>query len=401
MGKNTNQIATFSNLYSIGYRMPSSYSSSQCVTYDDLKSLNNSTKRMNRVYNAGLSYSYFNGNSTMYSYITVNANSGVAEYGSTNQSIVHVENTSGEGPIRYITLYTFTSSAGVTSGTMYLPSMSLYLTLRANASSIPTGTIHYQLAIKVGAANGGYICSTGWSYRTISAVTETYLSYTNYGSFSGMSGLPGGTTYYVVLEYYTTLSSYYYYGVQVSFTRSYLSSSSYIRYYLGTKCVPWNRIVGYNGQVPPSSPTSTTGARLPVYCYIAEDVTGKSKANTISFYYNYQLSGSTTWNTLETGRIDLGSDGKVDGSSSGTCYVLLNPRPSSGTVTNDYFAVKCYECGGNQTWSYKIEYNEVVPSSWTGAGKGVSLRVNWESSAYLGSYNDTLRQVTGVYFYID
>lgn len=401
MGKNRNQIATFSNLYSIGYRMPASYSSSQCVTYDDLKSLNNSSTRTNKVYNAGISYSYLNGNSTTYSYITVNTNSGVADYGSTNQSIVHLENTSGQGPTRYITLYTFTSSAGVTSGTIYLPGMSLYITLKAAASSIPTGTIYYRVAVKVGSATGGYICSPGWSSRTISATTEAYLSYTSPSSFSGMSGSAGGTTYYVVLEYYTNLSSYYYYGVQISFTKGSLSSSSYVRYYLGTKCVPWNRIVGYNGQIPPSSPTSTTGARLPVYCYIEEHVTGKTKANTISFYYYYQLSGSTTWNVLETGRISLGSGGKVDGSASGTCNVLLNPKPSSGTVTKDYLAVKCYECGSNQSWSRKIEYNGSVPSSWTSVGKGATLTITFGSdSAYLGSYNDTLRQVTGVYFYV-
>lgn len=403
MGKNASQIATFSNLYSIGYRMPASYSSSQCVTYDDLKTLNNSSTRTNKVYNALISYSLFKGNTTSYNYITVNTNSGVAEYGTTNQSIVHLENTSGQGPTRYITLYTFPSVVGVSgSGTIYLPSMSLYITLKAAASSIPTGTIYYRVVVKVGSATGGYICTTGWSSRTISATTDAYLSYTTPSSFSGMTSTAGGTTYYVVLEFYTNLSSYYYYGVQVSFKRSSLTSSSSIRYYLGTKCVPWNRIVGCNGQVPPSSPTSTTGARLPVYCYIEEHVSGKTKANTISFYYYYQLSGSTTWNSLETGRINLGSDGKVDGSASGTCYVLLNPKPSSGTVTSDYIVVKCYECGSNQTWYSKEEYNGVVPSSWNQAsGKGVSLSITWASQAKLGRYNETLRNLTGVHFYID
>jgi hypothetical protein len=40
MGKNTDQIATFVDLYSIGYRVSSGKeTSTECVTYDDLRSM--------------------------------------------------------------------------------------------------------------------------------------------------------------------------------------------------------------------------------------------------------------------------------------------------------------------------------------------------------------------------
>lgn len=54
MGKITNQIATFADLYSIGYRVPSGRETSKkCVTYGDLRT----TTDMNNVV---LYHSYYN-----------------------------------------------------------------------------------------------------------------------------------------------------------------------------------------------------------------------------------------------------------------------------------------------------------------------------------------------------
>lgn len=402
MGKNTNQITTWADLTSIGYRLPDGISdySKECVTYGDLMTMHTASSRLYKTYNAKLDYSYYGGSQNFT--ISVPTTSQVGQTG--NSSIVQRISTSGTSATQYYTLYTFTSKTGLSSGTIYLPNMYLYVTLAPTSGSgtIPTGTLYYRITVKVGSPSGGYIANTSYTSRAISATTQTQIFYEMPSSFSGMSGIDGATTYYVVLEWYTNLTNYAYYGLNVSFHRSSLSSSSYVKFYSSQKCVPWNRIVGYNGQIPPSTPTSTTGARVPVHCYIEEHVSGKTKANTVSFYYCYQLSGSTTWNQLETGRINLGSDGKVDGSASGTCYVLVNPKPSSGTVVSDYLIVKCYECGGNQTWKYKSEYNGSTPTSWTaGSNKAATFGVTWVNSASLGSYNNTIRQLTGMYFYID
>ena len=49
MGKNTNQIATFADLQSIGYRIPSTITdTNHCVTYNDFTIMNNTTNLANK-----------------------------------------------------------------------------------------------------------------------------------------------------------------------------------------------------------------------------------------------------------------------------------------------------------------------------------------------------------------
>jgi hypothetical protein len=57
MGKNTDQIATFADLYSIGYRVPSGKKDSiECITYADLRT-------MSEMNNVVLYHSYYNNES--------------------------------------------------------------------------------------------------------------------------------------------------------------------------------------------------------------------------------------------------------------------------------------------------------------------------------------------------
>lgn len=154
------------------------------------------------------------------------------------------------------------------------------------------------------------------------------------------------------------------------------------------KCVKWDDIMANHN------------ATIPIYCSITEHVTGKTQASTIIFYYNYKTSGSSTWNSVETGRMELGSGGKVDGSASGVCYVKVNPSVS-GTVTDDYLTVWCGTTGASRRYSCSYTTTTDTDYHYTTdiSGKSVTYQPRYGTSGR--RYAPALAWTYGIYFTIN
>jgi hypothetical protein len=162
-----------------------------------------------------------------------------------------------------------------------------------------------------------------------------------------------------------------------------------------SKCVKWDLVPARNGQNPASyTNTSNAGVRVPVYCYLLEKVTGSTRANTFTFYYNYLLSGQTTWQKVVTGQIVLNSGNNISGDAEGVCYVLVNPYVSSN-VTRDYLSVTCGTTNSKRLWYSDNIYADTGSSgSWGNTGQNAtSYSMSMERD---GSYNAGLQRLIGV-----
>lgn len=169
------------------------------------------------------------------------------------------------------------------------------------------------------------------------------------------------------------------------------------------KTIKWSDIPGASRQVITTSNGVTNAYELAhntCSIYIEEHVTGKTDANTINFYYNYQLSGSATWYKLLVDTNNLGANGQIENSSVGVGFLVLNPYVN-GTVVSDYLSITCGTTSKNQTWKYKLGYGS-EPSSWiTYSGNNAkSCTLEIGKQAGILNYTKTIKTLTHAYFYL-
>lgn len=383
MGKVTNQIATWGDLESIGYRIPLNSNLVKGVTYQDLENLQNASNIKYTTKSCYINPSKFSGT------YSITYNSNVKEYGSTTAPIPQSMSNMAS-----FNLGTFKIPSGFAYGECYLPISSVYILLTSNYTGTWSGTFQVRLVIKN--AIGDLVYESGWNSLLLNAYVNTGNFYSwvpnsaHQGSFSGDSN----EDYYIDIECKTTstLASRGLF-VQIYYTKN----SSNITFYAPYKYVKWSEIRGNSGQTYGNS----NNASLPIECFISESVTGKTQANTITFYYSYKLSGQTSWTDYTVGTVTLGSDGKVDGSASKTANIMLNPKVS-GTVIADYLKIKCGTAGGNQPWKYKYNTINTTAQSWTAiSGERDTATLEFgKSDNVTGMYNEWLRVLTGVYFHV-
>ena len=383
MGKATNQIATWGDLESIGYRIPANSNLVKGVTYQDLANLQNASN-----INYTTKSCYINPSKFSSTYpITYNSN--VKEYGSTAAPIPQFMSTMAS-----FNLGSFKIPSGFSYGKCYLPISSVYLLLTSNYTGTWSGDLQVRLVIKNAA--GDVVDAADWNSLSLNTYVNTgqyyawNAAYDYQGNFSGDSN----ETYYIDVECIAASSvSYYGFFVQIYYTEYY----SNITFYAPYKYVRWSEIKGNSGQTYGTS----NNASLPIECFISESVSGKTQANTITFYYSYKLSGQTSWTDYTVGTVTLGSDGKVDGSASETANIMLNPKVS-GTVIADYLKIKCGTSGGNQPWKYKYNTINATAQSWTAiSGERDTATLEFgKADNVTGMYNEWLRVLTGVYFHV-
>lgn len=391
MGKGTNQIATWSDLYSIGYRVPTSYRySKECITYQNLEDLGLSTNILEKTSNAALNTSYFNGNTT--TGFTFTRSSDIKTFEDELPSLGILANTAGVSSTNYTVLGTLGSLYVNEPVELRTPELRIYLTM-IPVRDVPTGTLYYRLTIRSGSSMGSVVSESSWRPYNVTDVEVMQLRY--YFDDPILISVSSGRTYYLVVEWYTDLS-YTSRGIFVSFKIN--ESFSKWDCYCPNKCVPWNRIKGYNGQTLSAIDT----VKVPVKCYIEEAVSGSIAAQTFEFRYEYQLSGSSTWDSITTGTLKLQtSSGQIQGSAQGTCYVLINPKVS-GTVVADRLAVFCGTLPSGKYWRWKTEYSNSTPTSWSipsSDAKYISFRV-YMGTPTTKNYNSDLRNLTGFYYRI-
>lgn len=392
MGKGTDQIATWSDLYSIGYRVPTSYrSSKECITYQNLEDLGVSTYRPETTYNAALNKSYFNGNTT--TGFTFTRDSGITTFEDELPSLAIIANTAGISDTYYTVLGTLGNLNTNENVELCIPDLRVYLTM-ISMRDTPTGTLHYRLAIKSQSSTVGMVVAAS-SWRTFRIMDVEIEPLRYYFDDPTIISISPGRTYYLVVEWYTDMS-YTSRGTFVSFK----INESFSRWdcYCPTKCVPWNRIKGYNKQ----SISDPEAVKIPILCYAEEHMSETCNSLTCTFYYQYKLSGASEFTKVSTGSTTLStSSGVLSGSAQKTCSVLINPN-ISGNIAADCLYIEVGSISKAKHWKYKLEYDGSVPTSWTDSVNATSTRImiDWSGSAYLGSYNNVIKQLTGIHLYI-
>ena len=391
MGKGTDQIATWSDLYSIGYRVPTSYrNSKECITYQNLEDLENSTDRTAHNINVALNTSYFNGNTT--TGFTFTRSSDIRTFEEELPSTPILANTAGVSSTNYTVLGTLGSLYINEPVELRTPDLRIYLSM-IPLRDVPTGTLYYRLTIRAGSSMGLIVSESSWRSYPVNYVEDIQMRY--YFDDPTLITVSSGRTYYLVLEWYTNLS-YTSRGVHVSFKIN--ESFSKWDCYCPNKCVPWNRIKGYNKQ----SISDPETVKIPVLCYAEEHMSETCNSLTCTFYYQYKLSGASEFTKVSTGSTTLStSSGVLSGSAQRTCSVLINPN-ISGNITADCLYIEVGSISKAKHWKYKLEYDGSVPTSWTDSVNATSTKImiDWSGSAYLGGYNNVIKQLTGIHLYI-
>lgn len=234
MGKNNHQIATFADLYSIGYRVPSGKETSkECVTYDDLKAMTDTP-------NAALYHSYYNDKSVF----TITYTSDVE--GTTLSGNTHVTSDS----LGHFT----TPSCDLNTKISYFPTLYPRFIITAPQSNRFEGTMTLTLLIEDSSGNVQVLDST-INYITINSGTTdnnggwtknnngyTWNSIVYFGNDCAHIQVKPNTLYYIkVRVYFAPKVMLTQYGPHnISFLNGYNSSD--IKYYSADKCVPWRYI---------------------------------------------------------------------------------------------------------------------------------------------------------------
>lgn len=133
---------------------------------------------------------------------------------------------------------------------------------------------------------------------------------------------------------------------------------------------------------------------------IEEGVSGQTRATVITIYYNYKLSGSSTWNKLIVNQEDLGEESNISGSASGGTFIPLNPYVS-GTVAADFLSIHCGTCNANQTWYVKVGNLGSTPSSWTKVSSSAKSYEYSNGTPSYCRYAADVRSITSIQFRVE
>lgn len=188
---------------------------------------------------------------------------------------------------------------------------------------------------------------------------------------------------------YTTGSNYWTYThLPISY-----STNSY-------KCIKWSAVPASSAQGANPSGTYNQTCNL-AYCRIEEGVVGQTQASTINVYYVYKSTSTSSETARLVATTELGSGGKVNGSSTGLLYLPLNPM-SNASVYQDWLRITCGTTSSNQTWKHKLGYGS-EPSSWTSSSssKVKSVTLNPGISTGAKTYASTIQKLTHVCFRVD
>lgn len=344
MGKNANQIATWKDLNDYGFIIPSDKQSSlECVTYGDINGLNST--------NPGISF-----NTSYYIHVPgSNVNTGVAPdkiNTATTSITANQTNTIGRKYWIYRFQPTNVGLASIKSVTCPIK-YSLYYT----STSRIAGKLQARILVyrgDVGSPSGSALITGTWKDLTSWDTNPSVTSGTAYKSNQSFSFSYSTTEtdffniddtnkyFYICVEFQIVPSSGSSCNIRMVCTApsSFTGTHSNITFYSSKKCVPYQFIIQKN-------PTKT------ITCKLSEAVAGKTSADTIEFYYNYQVNG--TWKSKSIGSVSLPDSAMSNGTETGSCTIPIRPNVTE-TVTSDYLSVKCGE-SGKQDWGVRYIYN--------------------------------------------
>ena len=367
MGKNTDQIATFADLYSIGYRVPSGKETSkECVTYDDVKFMDefyNSTSKMQNVY---IGATYYNGSQ----YLELDtSNSDVGDFSGTFATSTQYMSSGSKSFL----VGNITAPGDLDSMIVWLP---IYIKIQMTQSS---SNRYFNMRLRI--TNGSYTTWTSdWldvflSYG--SSVFESGSTYLNFGIDT--SSMYSGNVYQVYID----CEHNEYMGARVAFE---LHNDYTITAYSSTKCVPWKYIKGSSGQLSGNSVVKTP-AQIWVSCTLTETVSlSDPDISYLGFIYHYVQNGSE-----KTYTIDSRSNFEVANKKNFTIHLPINLKTDSD-ITDDWLEIALTANTGASKHYYKFS---VVINGETQTK--TSSKTNGRTTMTIsGRYNDVVRGLESI-----
>lgn len=369
MGKNYNQIATFADLYSIGYRVPSGKEvSTECVTYDDLKSMDNNYSSTGLMNNVFIDKSYYNGSQDLH----LNTNeSDLREFSGTFQTPTTRITTSG---VKLIGTFNIPSGAGA----VYFPSAIIYIKL------IPyTGYNYSNFNFEIKLRIQDQFNNTKWSSGNWINIDEGYkkgepVSFV----IPSLTVLESNNTYSLCLDYQYSGNSGYSLGCYAAFERG----SIYFQTYSGNKCVPWQYVKGSLGQLSENGVVENP-AKILVDCTLTETISlSDPDISYLGFIYHYVQNGSEKTYTI-TSR----SNFEVAASKKFTIHLPINLKADSN-ITDDWLEIALTANTGVASHYYKFS---VIIDGVTQTK--TSSKTNGRTTMTIsGRYNDVVRGLESI-----
>lgn len=339
MGKNTNQIATKSDLLMAGYfDITNNVNDKECATYGDIHNLVSTGKIAASV-----------------------------EKWNTISPTIHLSNTNTTNPLvagNYVSFkiatYSLPTSFGNSRNAFALGSASSsYVGISTNSNNYIDINAYFILcpgSQEPTASSDGYILKSENTILNNSTKTM-YMEFPNTSSII-WRGFTTASLYFVVANQATT-------NVTLYADFGYTPPS-----YLPLKWIPLYKCIKYSDAV-------AQFIRKPFYLGINEQVAGKTNANRIIVRYAYKVSSASE----EAYAASLDETFNDPDTANGTFYTNSHLECNARKLlkTTPYYARMTIWCGStssNQTWSYRIKRRNDVWTSWKSIGNGKSVHVD-------------------------
>ena len=364
MEKNTYQLATWNDLYSMGYRLPkkADVTSKECITYGDLETINHQTNLQYKTNNSLVARSYPN-SIPLVPYTE----------DSTIQGTLHSKQVRLDVPRNgFITgkklpFYIFSLTSSKSSTINLNVPLKLNISIAGVSSDYGSSSkLQFIPFIYYGDTweNAVYIGEGSSIEVRCRNATDVLITLRASCNISLPSSAVEGQMYYVAI-YYTgldisdlsldsTQNSKLRY-INITFTES--VGTDKLTFYSKEKCVPWHVIPGASGQTvnPVQTSGKQSGTGVTIELGIWESVTGSTKADEITVTYRYKTNG--TWHNIVIYQdYDIGDGSTVSGSATKEVNFPLNIKPS-GVLLDDIEAdcvqFYCAEAGSKHPWYYR------------------------------------------------
>lgn len=378
MGKNANQIATFADLYSIGYRVPSGKENSkECITYADLRTMSD----MNNVV---LYHSYYN-----------NENVFQVRYTSDFQGTT----LSGNTWITSLLGWFNTPSCDLNTKISYFPYLYPSFTITAPQPTTLKGNMTLRLFIEDQSGNiqildsithsiainsGTTAQNGGWTQK--SSNQFTWQSSTSFDYDYTQLQIKPNTTYDIKLQvYFAPETMYTQYGPHnISFVSGH--SSSDIKYYSANKCVPWQYVKGSSGQLTENGIIKNP-AKILVDCKLTETITlSNPDILYLGFIYHYIQNGSEKKYTITSW-----SDFEVADDTTFEVHLPINLKTDSA-ITDDWLEIVLTADTGAASHYYK--FSVIIDGE---TQTKTSSKTNGRTTMTIsGRYNDVVRGLESI-----
>lgn len=339
MGKNTNQIATKSDLLMAGYfGITTNVNDKECATYGDIHNLVS----------------------------TGNVAASVEQWNIINPTI-HLSNTNTTNTLvagNYISFkiatYSLPTSFGYSmNASTFDSSSSSYVGISTNSSTNIDIQAYFILcpgSQEPSASSDGYILKS--ESTTLNNSTKVmYMEFPN--------------TYSLWWPSFTTASLYFVVASRATVNRTLYANFGYTAAsYLQLSWIPLEKCIRYSDAI-------SRMIRKPFYLGINEQVMGKTDANRIIVRYAYKTSSSASEQYAASLDATLNDPNTANGTFSKSSHIECNARKL--VTTTPYYArmtIWCGSTGGNQTWSYRIRKSNNTWTSWKSIGKGKSVHVD-------------------------